>query len=303
MSAPAATAFTFRRPKPEDVAVAARVMAAEEEAVRGSSAWGVAETRDWWNASDLGESWIVEADGDPAAIGMLVVRPERTICWVSVDPRFNGRGLATELLARGERRARELASARLSAGMFAGNEAAARLFDRLGFHEVRRFYQMRIDLDRPPEPPEWPRGIEVFTFRREDARAFKDALDEAFAEEWGRHTMSYEEWLEQRVDAPEADHSLWFVVRDGDEVAAALRGEANKHGGGFVAALGVRRAWRRRGLGFALLRHAFGEFHRRGLPHVTLGVDAENPTGATRLYERAGMHVVKEDVVFEKELR
>jgi hypothetical protein len=35
---------------------------------------------------------------------------------------------------------------------------------------------------------------------------------------------------------------------------------------------------------------------------VGLGVDAENPTGATRLYESVGMRVLKEDVVFEKEL-
>jgi mycothiol synthase len=302
LTAPAETTFTFRRPVAGDLAAAARVVAAEEQGVRGGSTWGVAETRDWWNGSDLGESWIAEAEGEAVAIGMLVYRPERTICWVSVDPRYNGRGLATELLARGERRARELGAERLSVGMFAENEAAARLFEELGFREVRHFFQMRVDFDHAPEPPVWPPGITVSTFRREDARAFKAALEEVFAEEWGHQQMSYEEWLERRVEAPEADHSLWFVARDGDEMAGVLRGEANKHGGGFVAALGVRRAWRRRGLGLALLRHAFGEFHRRGLPHASLGVDAENPTGATRLYERAGMRVEKEDVVFEKEL-
>jgi len=302
VTAPVGTAFVFRRPEPEDIEAAARIMAAEEEAVRGRSTWGVAELRDWWNASDPAESWIVEADGEPVALGMVAIRPERTICWVALDPRCNGRGLSTELLARAERRARELGAERLSVGTAAENSTAARLFDRLGFHEVRRFYQMRIDLDRPPEPAVWPEGIAVSTFRREDARAFKAALDEAFADEWGHQSMPYEEWVERRVDSPDSDHSLWFVAREGDEVAAVLRAEANKHGGGFVAALGVRRAWRRRGLGLALLRHAFGEFRRRGFPHVSLGVDAENPTGATHLYERAGMRVVKEDVVFDKEL-
>lgn len=302
MSAPVATGFAFRRPVADDLAAAARIVAAEETGVRGHSTWGIAETRDWWNAASLDESWIVEADGQPVALGMLAHRPERTICWVSVDPRYNGRGLATDLLARGERRARELGSPLLSVGMFAENDAAARLFERIGFREVRHFFQMRIDLDRPPEQPVWPAGITVSTFRREDARDFKAALDEAFAEEWGHHSMPFEEWKERRVEAPEADHSLWFIARDGDEIAGVLRGEADKHGGGFVAALGVRRAWRRRGVGLALLRHAFGEFHRRGLPRATLGVDAQNPTDATRLYERAGMRVVKEDVVFEKEL-
>jgi mycothiol synthase len=302
MSTGTATTFAFRRPVADDLAAAARILAAEERGVRGRSTWGVAETVDWWNASNLDESWIVEADGEPVAFGMLASRAARTICWVSVDPQYNGRGLAAELLGRGELRARELGYARLSAGMFAGNDAAASLFDRLGFRETRHFYTMWIDLDRPPEPPVWPPEIAVSTFRREDARDFKAALDEAFAEEWGHHSMSFEEWKQRRVEAPDADHSLWFVARDGDQVAGVLRGEPKRHGGGFVAALGVRKQWRRRGVGLALLRHAFCEFHRRGLPHVSLGVDAENPTGATRLYERAGMRVEKEDVVYEKEL-
>ena len=38
------------------------------------------------------------------------------------------------------------------------------------------------------------------------------------------------------------------------------------------------------------------------MTRVTLGVDAENPTGATQLYERVGMHVEAENVVFEKTL-
>ena len=64
----------------------------------------------------------------------------------------------------------------------------------------------------------------------------------------------------------------------------------------------MRKPWRGRGIGRALLLHAFGEFHRRGDVHVGLGVDAENPTGATRLYESVGMRVTKEDVIFEKDL-
>jgi ribosomal protein S18 acetylase RimI-like enzyme len=60
-----------------------------------------------------------------------------------------------------------------------------------------------------------------------------------------------------------------------------------------VNELGVRNPWRRRGLGLALLRHAFAELGRLGADRVGLGVDAENVTGALRLYERAGMHVTR----------
>ena len=61
-------------------------------------------------------------------------------------------------------------------------------------------------------------------------------------------------------------------------------------GKGFVRWLGVRADWRGRGIGLALLSRAFREFHERGERNASsLHVDTDNPTGATRLYERAGM--------------
>ena len=65
----------------------------------------------------------------------------------------------------------------------------------------------------------------------------------------------------------------------------------------------MRRPWRKRGLGEALLLHAFNEFYKRGMLTIGLGVDASNPTGATRLYQKVGMTVAVEDVLYEKELR
>jgi len=50
----------------------------------------------------------------------------------------------------------------------------------------------------------------------------------------------------------------------------------------------------------------FGIFRRlreRGIRRVSLVVDAESPTGATRLYERAGMHAEKSYAVYRKGLR
>ena len=70
-----------------------------------------------------------------------------------------------------------------------------------------------------------------------------------------------------------------------------------------MSALGVRRPWRKRGLGLALLRHAFNEFYRRGKRKVGLGVEAQNLTGALRLYESASMHVDQAYDYYEKELR
>jgi ribosomal protein S18 acetylase RimI-like enzyme len=71
----------------------------------------------------------------------------------------------------------------------------------------------------------------------------------------------------------------------------------------WVHSLGVKRPWRRQGIALAMLRHTFGEFYRRGIHKVGLGVDGQSLTGATRLYEKAGMHPVYEETLYEKELR
>ena len=98
------------------------------------------------------------------------------------------------------------------------------------------------------------------------------------------------------------DPSLYFLATAGDQIAGMALCFF-KQEKGWVQILGVRRPWRHLGLGMSLLNHAFGEFYRRGARVVELGVDAQNPTGATRLYQRAGMQVAHEFVVYEKELR
>ena len=62
----------------------------------------------------------------------------------------------------------------------------------------------------------------------------------------------------------------------------------------------MRRPWRRRGLGEALLRESFLRFAERGKRAAGLGVDAENTTGAVALYERVGMHVVRRSDTWER---
>jgi len=304
MSSSPPDGFRVRDAMRSDIETAATIVRAEERSVRGHSIWDVNDIADFWRLANFEDgSWIVEQDGVPVAFLACLERSGETHCWASVHPDVEGRGLATWLLERAESRARDLGSRRLQAGTFAENAAAHALFERLGYRDARHFFRMRIDLDREPERPQWPTGIESATFRLEDARAVHEALQEAFSEEWGFHALPFDEWRRTRLEAPETDVSLWFIARAGDEIAGVARCEGARDGGGWIGALGVRKAWRRRGVGLALLRHAFHEFHRRGEPHVGLGVDAANPTGATQLYERAGMHVVNEDVVYEKELR
>nr|NIP25107.1 GNAT family N-acetyltransferase [Phycisphaerae bacterium]NIV00160.1 GNAT family N-acetyltransferase [Phycisphaerae bacterium]NIV69695.1 GNAT family N-acetyltransferase [Phycisphaerae bacterium]NIX28922.1 GNAT family N-acetyltransferase [Phycisphaerae bacterium] len=102
------------------------------------------------------------------------------------------------------------------------------------------------------------------------------------------------------------DPALWFVAIDGDEIAGyaicrEIKNQSSKKG--YVDKLGVRRPWRRRGLALALLHHSFSEFFHRGIQEVHLQVDADSLTGATRLYEKAGMHPYLKKAIYQKVLR
>ncbi len=93
------------------------------------------------------------------------------------------------------------------------------------------------------------------------------------------------------------------MARAGDEVGGAVFCYKSSEGVGEIEWLAVRRTWRRRGLGLTLLRSAFNELRRRGAREAHLVVDFESPTGARRLYERAGLRVERHYVVHRKELR
>jgi mycothiol synthase len=303
MSSSPPDGFSVRGATLEDVGTAAAIVRAEERALRGTSNFDEAALVDFWRASNLeSASWVVERERAAVGFAAGVEREAESMYWITVHPDASGQGLSSWLLARGEERAAVAGSRTVRLGAVAENAAAQELFADRGYREVRHYFTMRIDFDRDLEEPSWPAGFTVATFRPEDARAVHSALNEAFAEEWGWHSMPFEEWREHRIEAPHTDLSLWFLAWEGTEVAGVARCEDKRDGGGWIGAIGVRKPWRGRGVGRALLLHAFGEFRRRGEPHVGLGVDAENPTGATRLYESVGMRTINEDVIFEKEI-
>jgi len=95
-----------------------------------------------------------------------------------------------------------------------------------------------------------------------------------------------------------------MIVRrtEGEQIAGVVLGYSYPDLG-WVRQLAVRRPWRSKGCGLNLLYHTFGVFYRRGLRRVGLVVDSENATGATRLYERAGMHVAQQFDTYRKVLR
>lgn len=290
-------------------------------------------TDDIADANDIRKEWV-SPNFDPARDIRVVFAPNGQMIgyievwttvkpvvhpwvWGRVDPDYQGRGIGAWLMTWAEERARQAMSETPAdlrfaprAGSYRQAESAKKLFERMGYRYIRSSYQMRIDMDAPPPAPLWPEGITLRTYTPADLEALYRADDEAFRDHFGHVEMPYEEGLARfkyfMIDYERFDPSLYFLALDGDEIAGICLCRAESFDDpdrGYVNSLAVRRPWRKRGLGLALLLHSFGEFYRRGKPRAALHVDASNLTGALRLYESAGMHVHLASDMYEKEIR
>ncbi len=263
---------------------------------------------------------VLDTAGRPAALveyyenGPQFVAP---YVYVRVRPHLIDAGLAEALLAWADRRAEQtipLAApdlrVALHSSVVATNPAAQAILEHAGWTFERVFWTMEIALDEePPSAPPFPDGIRVRSaLAGQDEPAVHRLEGEAFSGHFGYLPRSYEDWLQGTTQLYPYHPELWFLAEDlaADRLAGmalCLSEALGRPEVGWVATLGVHPEWRGRGLGLALLRHAFAELHRIGKRQVGLGVDSQNATGATRLYERAGMHVTRESRSFERLVR
>ncbi len=244
--------------------------------------------------------------------------PVRVWVWGRVHPDYEGQGIGTQMMEWGEARARQAidrapaeAQVVMDTSTISTLPVAHTLLRDRGMELTRHFYTMRIDMEAEPPAPVWPEGMAVRTVMvGKEEEAVIRASDDAFRDHWGYVEQPFEElfkrWQHFMENDETFDPSLWFLAMDGDEIAGISLCWPKADGYpdmGWVGTLGVRRNWRRKGVGLALLQHSFGAFWKRGQRSVGLGVDASSLTGATRLYERGGMYVWKQYDNYRKVLR
>jgi mycothiol synthase len=294
------------------VRAVAELIAACELADFGRAEMTVEELRgDWQEIEPSEEAVVVTAPGGSVAAYADVLN--RSYVSVSVygcvHPEHRGRGVGAYLVCWGEEWTRDRIDkapedARVVVQHYVGtsNGPARRLLEVSGYAAVRGYYRMTVEMEQAPPPPEWPEEIEVRDFvPGQDERAAYEAVEDAFRDIWGRPRGTFERFL--RFPGQQGfDPGLWFLAEDGGEISGVCLCKTIA-GRGEVDVVAVRRPWRNRGLGLALLRHAFGEFYRRGVREVGLSVDAESTTGAPGLYGRAGMRVAQSYTLYQKELR
>jgi len=165
---------------------------------------------------------------------------------------------------------------------------------------------MELRLTEPPASPQWADGMRIRTFERGLDERITYQTDEEASKDKGYHNpLSYEAWVKRMgMDRENFDPTIWFLACAGNDVAGvALNAYDRESGTVWVDHLSVRREWRKKGIGKALLLHSFGEFYKRGLKTVKLSVDSKSLTNAPRLYQSAGMKVVQQYHIYKKELQ
>ncbi len=311
--------FRFRPARDEDAATAAALANEESLARVGFPSFTDERLLRFWTAPSVDRerdvAVVASPDGGLAACLFVVgERPFVSVLAIGfVGLHFHGRGIGAAIVAENERRARrfvELAPAGrrvvVHAGALAGELRASALFTASGYSEVRRWQLMRVAFAGTPLAPSKVPGIDVRRFAPGDGRDVYETHVAAFADHWGEGMETFEDFDHYVFDDPAFDPELWLLAWDGPTLAgyvgARLESEEDPSLG-HVTLLGVLAPYRRRGVGEALLRHAFRALHDRGKMGCDLHVDAESPTGATRLYERVGMTAYPRFATWEKELR
>lgn len=315
-----------RNYRPEDLpALVAMINEANEydQLERAVTLEGMQHEMTWPNYHPETDCFLAWKNGRLVAYADFLMRageenaPTLFYTWGMVHPRWRrlgiGRHLMETLYHRATQRLQGLGDkpAYLQGSGRDIEEDRRALFEGFGMHRVRYFFDMARPINDGLPPAETPSGFRLRTFEpSRDMEAVYRVDVDSFRDHWGWTAFSYEEY-EHWVYQPHFRPELWFIAEeeatgkmagiclnkiDPDWIAETGRQE------GVVSILGVLREYRRLGLGTALLAHSLRTLREAGMEFAHLGADAENLTGAVRIYERMGFQVRKTTAIYRRAL-
>lgn len=258
---------------------------------------------------------------DEDLIGYAEVRywrnpPIRPTVYGFVHPDYREKGYGTRLVQWAIERSKQFfdavpQEARVVLQSFTSHREGQQLFEDFGFQNARESWLMHINFTETPPSPTFPDGMRIMSMA--EGVTVED-IARLHYETFRDHRGSQEEPLDEVIarwhriieGVPDFDPALYAIVKDGDANVAIITVDPTASDDldkGVVSVLGVMPAYRRRSIGLQLLYFAFDALYKRGKTSCELSVDASSLTGATRLYERAGMQKVKTFYAYELELR
>lgn len=300
--------WTLAPAEPDDFGAVASLLRVEEQELGEEPAYTEDLVRIEWTAAgsslERDTRTIVDA-GAIVAVASVRRRGEQVHGHGYVHPEHRGRGFGSLLMRWMLDEARARGAHEFHTWARPSNPSAIALVERFGFEHARTFLTMYNTSPLDVAAPVWPDGIELRPLEGDALlEAVAVAYDASFCDHWNFHPMDRAR-LEAWLAPPLGDPSLWFVAFAGDEPAGMCLNVLFRRGEDLVGDLGpigTTRPYRGIGLGRALLRHSVQALAARGARAVELGVDADNPNGALRLYERNGFSVVREGRAYRRSL-
>jgi GNAT superfamily N-acetyltransferase len=268
----------------------------------GSELRTLADLQKLWESTDLdNDTCTAFADGKLAGYAEL---RDNDSPFIYLAER-NNIDLAFQLLTILEEKAaaRKKETVNLFTQISEKNNTLLQLFAANGYKSNLSFLIMELVLNEAPASPQWPVGITVRPFiKGQDEQATYQTDEEASKDKGYHNPLSYEAWVKRMgMDTGSFDPGFWFLACENNDVAGvALNVFKKESNTGWVDHLSVRQAWRKRGIGKALLLHSFGEFYRRGIHQIKLSVDSKSLTNAPRLYNSVGMQTVQQYHIYRK---
>jgi mycothiol synthase len=259
------------------------------------------------NIVGFGEAWLRKSEED----GML-----DSSLYNRVHPDYRNIGIEDTIMEWAVERSREAGQernlpTRLRAGTRDYDTYGRDILERHGLSVVRYFFTMIRDLSLPIADPQLPEGftLDHSSNEPEDVARWVETFNLSFIDHWNHHPLtpeSHAHWLESPNYSPERD--LIAVSPDGTVAAFCFcwidndDNARNNRMEGWIDMLGTRRGYRKIGLGRAMLLAGLQRLQGDGMTHAKLGVDADNPTGALKLYEDTGFTRLHTYVSYRKEL-
>jgi mycothiol synthase len=235
--------------------------------------------------------------------------------WFRVRPEARGGNVEEKIIVWGEQRMREVAtergaSVKLRSWVRDKQRDRRALLENSGFTSDRYFIIMGRSLSELIPESKLSEGFILRQSQGEpDAEAWVEMRNQSCIDHWNYHPSTVEEhvhWLGDPNYQSELD--LIAVAPDGTFVAFCLcyilpeENERNERKDGWIGSLGTRRGFRRRGLGRAMLLAGMQRLKAVGMETAKLGVDAQNPNQASKLYESVGFRKLYTNVVYVKNL-
>lgn len=300
-----------------------------EQAEPADAHWSVDEVVEELESptADLPRASLGLFDGDRmVAYSMVAVVSDD----VTFKPHIDGgvrtawtrRGLGTRVLQVAEEQARawkqrdapDLAG-ELTLWLEESRNSTVALAEAQEYETWRYFFRMQRDLSAPVDIPDAPEHFTIRPYTPDDSETARTARNLAFADHWGSVVSSPERWQAHMVGSQSFRPDISFVALFDDgphagEVAAFVLseefvGETEARGfrTAYVALVGTVREARGHGLASVLLARQLEAAHQAGYAHAELGVDSDSPTGAGRVYERAGFVELQRNRVVGKHFR